>query len=93
MKTTRAPKPELKRALDAGLADLAKITDEIRLQLHLASLDAQSEWKKLEPRLAALEASTEKTVTEATRAALTDAIKALVRFRASLAERQASRSA
>jgi hypothetical protein len=41
----------LKQHLRAVLADLEALRDEIRLDLHLASMDARDRWRELEPHL------------------------------------------
>jgi hypothetical protein len=48
-------KPQLKEEVDKAVAQLRSMRDEIRLQLHLAGMDAQEAWKKLEPSLGDLE--------------------------------------
>ena len=47
--------PQLKQEVDKAVAQLRSMRDEIRLQLHLAGMDAQEAWKKLEPSLGDLE--------------------------------------
>lgn len=42
---------ELKRDLE----DLQTIRDEVRVKMHLATLDAKEYWKQLEPRVAEIE--------------------------------------
>ncbi len=37
------------------LEELKVLRDEIKLKLHLATMDAKDEWKQLEPKLVALE--------------------------------------
>lgn len=42
----------LETSVNQVLADLETVTDEIRVKLHLASMDANATWnEKLEPRL------------------------------------------
>lgn len=74
---------ELKIELKNGLASLRTLRDEVRLKLHLASMDVRQQWKNLEPRLADVEKAAD-DVSHASRAALTEAIDALKRLRASL---------
>jgi DNA repair exonuclease SbcCD ATPase subunit len=52
-------KQDLKTDFEAVMKSVRGLRDEIRLQLHLASLDLKDEWKKLEPRLAEAEQITE----------------------------------
>ena len=37
--------------------DVRRFADEIKLQLHLAGMDARTRWNELQPRLAELEAA------------------------------------
>lgn len=76
-------KEQLKNDIKGGLRDLATLKDEIRVRLHLASMDLKDEWKKLEPRLHEVEQAAEK-VSEATRAALHDAVDRLKKLRSRL---------
>ncbi len=47
--------------LDKGLEKIGTLKDEVKLHLHLASLDAKKEWdEKLEPQLAKLDQLKEK---------------------------------
>lgn len=48
-------KSQLKQEVDKAVAQLRSMRDEIKLQLHLAGMDAQEAWKKLEPSLGELE--------------------------------------
>ena len=78
---------ELKNELMKGLTTLQMLRDEVRVRLHLASMDLKDQWKKLEPHLEDVEKKAE-NVTEASRAMLNDAVKEAVKklekFRASL---------
>jgi hypothetical protein len=56
-------------SFDEGLESLRRLRDEIRLELHLASMEAKDTWKKLEPRLGELERAA-RTTTQASRAAV-----------------------
>lgn len=42
---------DLKNRMQAKLAELKTLRDEIRLDLHLASMELRDEWKKLEKKL------------------------------------------
>ncbi|MEW5853844.1 MAG: hypothetical protein AB2A00_34025 [Myxococcota bacterium] len=48
-------KEELKRRTDEALNNMRRIRDEIRVDLHLASMDLKDRWTELEPRLAQAE--------------------------------------
>jgi ElaB/YqjD/DUF883 family membrane-anchored ribosome-binding protein len=82
---------DLKKHLKDGLADLAQLRDEIRVKVHLAGMDAKSEWNRLEPRVLELEgkakAALEKAadeVAQGTREALDELIDALRKLRGSM---------
>src|SRR5574338_657848 len=50
---------------DHLLPDLRRMADEIRVRIHLASLDAKDAWAKLEPRLRELEHKVERATGQA----------------------------
>ena len=74
---------ELKNELKKGLSHLQTLRDEVRVRLHLASMDLKDQWNKLEPHLADVE---KKAVdaSEASRTLIHDAVKKLEKFRDSL---------
>jgi hypothetical protein len=76
-------KANLKDELKKGLDHLQTLRDEVRVRLHLASLDAKQEWDKLEPHLLDVERAAHEA-SEASRHAVTDAVERLKKFRASL---------
>jgi hypothetical protein len=45
----------VKNEIERDVAELKHVRDEIRLKLHLASMDAQSAWRDLEKQLERLE--------------------------------------
>ena len=45
-----------------GVAELRKLRDEIRVQLHLAGMEAKSFWEGVEPKLADVEQKLEQGV-------------------------------
>lgn len=49
--TTDTPKPT-----SSTWDDVKRIADEVKLKLHLASMEAKEQWKKLEPKVNELEA-------------------------------------
>jgi len=67
-------RPQLKEEVDKAVAQLRTIRDEIKLQLHLASKDAQEAWRKLEPSLRDLEQKMDQ-VTDATKAKAQELLK------------------
>jgi hypothetical protein len=76
---------ELKRELKKSVEMLRTLRDEVRVRLHLGSLDLRDQWKKLEPHLGEVEKKADE-LTEASRAAVADAVKRLEHFRSSLNE-------
>ncbi len=77
------PSHELKRVITESLSHLRRLRDEIRVDIHLAGMDAKDQWKALEPRFAAAEAAAHE-ISEATKAALGGAIEAFQLLKASL---------
>ena len=81
--TTNQLKDELKK----GLSQLQTLRDEVRVRLHLASMDIKSQWDKLEPQLLDVEKEVEakaEKASEATKTMVSDAVKRLQKFRESL---------
>ncbi len=74
---------ELKKEIQKSLDLMRTLRDEVRVKLHLASMDAKDEWRKLEPHLADVERAASE-LTEATRTTVTDAVKRLSKLRSSL---------
>ncbi len=74
---------ELKNEIHKSLERLRALRDEVRVQLHLAGMDAKDEWSKLEPQLEDAERKAHE-FTEATRHALTEAVKKVTELRARL---------
>lgn len=72
---------ELKQEVQKTIALLTTLRDEVRVNLHLAGLDARDEWNKLEPHIIELEKAAEHA-TEATRTALADLVRRVKAFRA-----------
>lgn len=48
-------KGEIQRQIEAILADLQTVRDEIRVRIHLAGMDLQDTWKDVETRIEELE--------------------------------------
>jgi CBS domain-containing protein len=76
---------ELKNELRKSLERLQSLRDEVRVRLHLGSLELKDQWRKLEPQLGDVEKKAEE-LTEASRSAIQDAVKRLETFRSSLAQ-------
>jgi hypothetical protein len=76
--------PKLRASIDKALDELETVSDEIRVKLHLAGMDARDTWDKdLEPKLAearkhAIEAK------NASKKVIDDTIAAFKSFSASL---------
>jgi len=74
---------ELKNEIEKSLGIMRTLRDEVRVKLHLASMDVKDEWRQLEPNLADVE-RTASEFSEATRTALAEAVKHLSRLRSRL---------
>jgi hypothetical protein len=74
---------ELKMELKKSLSDMQRLKDEVRVRLHLANMDLKDQWNKLEPYLADVEQKAAEA-SEASRNLISDAMKRLEKFRASL---------
>lgn len=71
--------------LEAAYRELRTLGDEIRVQLHLAGMDAKDLWNRdLEPRLYSIEKRIENEVSAATRTAVHDLRAAMHSFRDNL---------
>lgn len=77
--------PELKSDLRKSLERLQTLRDEVRVRLHLGSLEIKDQWRKLEPYLGDVEKKAEE-FSEASRSAIQDAVKRLETFRSSLSQ-------
>jgi hypothetical protein len=75
---------DLKTEFKKSLALLQTLRDEVRVQIHLAGLDAKDRWNKLEPRMEAAAEKAAGEITEASRAVVDEAVGALKEFHASL---------
>jgi phage-related minor tail protein len=82
---------EVRQQLQKGLQDLQTLRDEIRVRLHLASMEAKTRWNEdLEPRLNDLEHQIKdagERASEAARKAIAEVGEALNHFRASLQDK------
>lgn len=81
---TSTHKGGLEESVQKALTDLEAVTDEIRVKLHLANMDANAAWnEKYEPRLFQAREHA-KEAKDASKAAIEDAVKAFKAFAASL---------
>ncbi len=76
-------KIDLKNEIQTTSAQMRTLSDEIRVRLHLAGMDAKDEWVKLEPKIVEIE-RVAMEFTETTRAAVADAVKRLTKLRSSM---------
>ena len=53
---------KVRAQVDDMLDELQKSADEIRVKIHLGSMEAKDQWKELEPKLQELEKGAEKIV-------------------------------
>jgi len=74
---------DMKAEIDKTLDQMRTLRDEVRLKVHLAGMDAEDEWRKLEPQLHAAEKIAE-DVTDATKKTLTEAYERLSKLAASM---------
>ncbi|MCS6911695.1 MAG: hypothetical protein RMK29_01935 [Myxococcales bacterium] len=81
---------DIKQQLQGALGELKTLRDEIKVRLHLASMEAKTRWQQdLEPRLAQLETQLRDTgerVEEAARQRLAELMEAFGKFFISLGQ-------
>lgn len=81
--TTNQPNPRLQKDLSTIREDLRGMRDEIRVQMHLASMELKDEWEKLQPKLQEAEQYWD-VFTDTTLAAAHDVQKRVKAFRQKL---------
>ena len=74
---------EFRKEANQMLENIKAMRDEIRLEMHLAGMDAKDAWKKLEPRANEAE-KLAKEVSDVSRKALKDIQGKLQEFKANL---------
>lgn len=74
---------DMKAELQKSLTAMQTLRDEIRVQLHLAGMDAKDAWAKLEPKVEEAEKLAEE-VSDASKAAVADVLEKLRELRSSL---------
>ena len=67
--------------LGKRIEELQTLRDELKVRIHLASMEAKDAWNELLPKLEHAEKLAEGTVVDATRVALDDAIAGLKQLR------------
>ncbi len=80
MQTTNNP---IQTQMRNVVAELRKLRDEVRVQLHLANMDAKKAWDELEPKLAEADRLAENATEEAYKEAV-DALRKLKLFHSNL---------
>ena len=80
---------DVKHDINKGLEKIGTLKDEVKLHLHLASLDAKKEWdEKLEPQVAKLDELKNK-ITESSGSLLRDIERKLEEFLARIRPKHA----
>jgi hypothetical protein len=75
---------DVKSEVNKGIERLGTLRDEVKLHLHLATLDAKQEWdEKLEPRINEVQSSAQQ-VSDASRESVSDLVKRVEGFYAKL---------
>jgi hypothetical protein len=90
MQSTTPTTQELKQHLQQSLMHLKTLRDEIRVEIHLAGMEAKDSWKKLEHRFADAE-NFAREASHTSRQALEEIIEAFKSFRVSLGKKVAKR--
>jgi len=75
---------EVKAELEKSLAQLATLRDEVRVRLHLASMDVKKQWNELEPRIHAAPERAARDVSNGSHAVVREVTEAVKKIRASL---------
>ncbi len=84
MKATSETTTEIKTHVTEALRLLRTLRDEIRVELHLAGMEAQDRWRALEPKFTEAE-RVGHDVSEATKQVLRATVEEFKAFRAGLA--------
>lgn len=79
----REIKEGLREGLEAQIKVLHGLREEIRLQMHLASLEAKSKWQELEPQVERLETMAQ-NAGDSARALGSDLVESFRKFRDAL---------
>lgn len=86
MRTTTPKTQELKQHLQQSLMHLKTLRDEIRVDIHLAGMEAKDSWKKLERRFTDAE-NLAREASHTSKQALEEILEAFKSFRASLGKK------
>jgi hypothetical protein len=87
MNRTSKTAKDLEVELRKSASLLSQLRDEIRVDLHLAGMDAKSEWNRLEPRLEAAIQRATRDVSDATETAIKEVTDAARRLRDTLVKK------
>ncbi len=83
MKATAETTAEIKTHVTQAVQLLRQLRDEVRVEMHLAGMEAKDQWNALEPKLAIAEQAGH-VMTEATKQLLHDTVEELKGFKAVL---------
>ena len=78
---TQNQRHDLKSELERSATLMRTLRDEILVQVHLGTLEAKTEWNRVEPLIAQALERAAAEVSEKSRAALAEAMQAAKRFR------------
>lgn len=78
----------LREALHDGLSELQRLRDEVRLEIHLAGMEAKERWWALEPKVLDAEQRFAREVNEMSRVALERLIDQVRKLRDMLREQK-----
>jgi hypothetical protein len=81
----------LRQEVEDRLSQLRQLRDEVKVYLHLGSMEIKEQWRHLEPRIQEAEQFS-KVLTEASRGVVTDIYTRAKALRDSLAELKAQRT-
>lgn len=85
MKATAQTTAEIKSHVTQAMQLLRQLRDEVRVELHLAGMEARSQWERLEPKLAKAEQAGHQ-LTEVAKQQLQDAVEELKAFKVAFAK-------
>ncbi len=87
MKPTNRATTDLQNTIADSVTLLRRLRDEIRVDIHLARMDAKDRWHALEPQFAVAEKAAH-DISEATKHTLNTTVEAFQLLKASLAVKQ-----
>ncbi|MBK6693562.1 MAG: hypothetical protein IPG50_15345 [Myxococcales bacterium] len=75
---------EIKAELEKSVERAQALIDDVKVRIHLASMDAKDEWNKLEPRVLTELGAVKRDVANASKSAIDELVGALEKLRAKL---------